>query len=56
MRIPVCMHVVTCYQYTVYLVIDASKRTNLVRMRRSALGKSAPTLSVHVVRITNICR
>ncbi|XP_075987011.1 microtubule-associated serine/threonine (MAST) protein kinase dop [Anticarsia gemmatalis] len=29
---------------------DASKtsRTNLVRMRRSALGKSAPTLSVHV--------
>ncbi|XP_073958993.1 microtubule-associated serine/threonine (MAST) protein kinase dop isoform X2 [Choristoneura fumiferana] len=28
---------------------DAGKaRTNLVRMRRSALGKSAPTLSVHV--------
>ncbi|XP_037295352.1 microtubule-associated serine/threonine-protein kinase 3 isoform X3 [Manduca sexta] len=29
---------------------DASKasRTNLVRIRRSALGKSAPTLSVHV--------
>ncbi|XP_041983533.1 microtubule-associated serine/threonine-protein kinase 3 isoform X2 [Aricia agestis] len=29
---------------------DASKplRSNLVRMRRSALGKSAPTLSVHV--------
>ncbi|XP_069362458.1 microtubule-associated serine/threonine-protein kinase 3 isoform X4 [Maniola hyperantus] len=28
---------------------DASKaRTNLVRMRRSALGKSAPTLSIHV--------
>ncbi|XP_026733791.1 microtubule-associated serine/threonine-protein kinase 3 isoform X3 [Trichoplusia ni] len=30
---------------------DATKtpRTNLVRMRRSALGKSAPTLSIHVV-------
>ncbi|XP_026733971.1 uncharacterized protein LOC113498232 [Trichoplusia ni] len=29
---------------------DATKtpRTNLVRMRRSALGKSAPTLSIHV--------
>ncbi|XP_045526089.1 microtubule-associated serine/threonine-protein kinase 3 isoform X4 [Pieris brassicae] len=27
---------------------DASKRSNLLRMRRSALGKSAPTLSVHV--------
>ncbi|CAG4985243.1 unnamed protein product [Colias eurytheme] len=27
---------------------DAGKRSNLLRMRRSALGKSAPTLSVHV--------
>ncbi|KAJ2939433.1 hypothetical protein O0L34_g10865 [Tuta absoluta] len=35
---------------------DATKRTNLVRMRRSALGKSAPTLSVHVKEPCTVSR
>ncbi|XP_045780162.1 microtubule-associated serine/threonine-protein kinase 3 isoform X2 [Maniola jurtina] len=36
---------------------DASKaRTNLVRMRRSALGKSAPTLSIHVKDSCSVSR
>ncbi|XP_061724871.1 microtubule-associated serine/threonine-protein kinase 3 [Cydia pomonella] len=37
---------------------DAGKtaRTNLVRMRRSALGKSAPTLSVHVKESCTVSR
>ncbi|CAH2216988.1 jg24437 [Pararge aegeria aegeria] len=36
---------------------DASKaRSNLVRMRRSALGKSAPTLSIHVKEQCTVSR
>ncbi|VVD05662.1 unnamed protein product [Leptidea sinapis] len=35
---------------------DAGKRSNLLRMRRSALGKSAPTLSVHVKEPCGVSR
>ncbi|CAH1643854.1 unnamed protein product [Spodoptera littoralis] len=33
-----------------------SRQSNLVRMRRSALGKSAPTLSVHVKETCAVSR
>lgn len=35
-----------------YVILVSGELSNLVRMRNSAIGKSAPSLSVHVVSIS----
>jgi len=35
-----------------YIILVSGELSNLVRMRNSAIGKSAPSLSVHVVSMS----
>lgn len=39
---------------TCYMILVSGELSNLVRMRNSAIGKSAPSLSVHVVSISRL--